>query len=66
MKQCQYKQEFSRGGHRRCRCAITEDMCGFVYFCASENRYKNTGGFENCVIRQKKLKEKETIKEETE
>ena len=67
MKQCQFKQEFSCGGHRRCRCAITQEMCGFVYFCAPDNRYKNTRGFENCVIRQKNLNEKKkTIKEETE
>ena len=66
MKQCQFKQEFSRGGHRRCQCAITKEMCGFVYFCAPDNCYKNTNGFENCVIRQKKTRTKETVKEETE
>lgn len=51
--QCQYGLEYSRGGHLRCRCRITNEMCGFVYFCASDNCYKNTIGYENCLLKNK-------------
>lgn len=60
--QCQFGQEFSRGGHRKCRCKITNGMCGFVYYCAPENRYKNTGGYENCLLRTKELSKQEEQK----
>lgn len=62
--QCQYGQQYSRGSRKKCRCKITNDMCGFVYFCAPENRYKNTGGYENCVLRQKEMSKEETAEQE--
>ena len=64
--QCQYKQEYSRGGHRKCRCAITKDMCGFVYFCSPDNCYKNTLSFEKCLIRQKEMSKQEKPNENVE
>jgi hypothetical protein len=61
--QCQYGQEYSKGGHRRCRCRITEGMCGFVYFCAPDNCYKNTNGYEKCLIRTKELNKQQSLDE---